>query len=211
MLSSSAPGTRALPSGSRSNGSIHLQQTDIGGQSRVGVTLRPRRWILSPECLDTAARVGIANHERLGPGAPEALEQTRIIVEGRAVRDISVHHRLAERRRIGEPARGHAFLLQQVDPCAVEVKRLDAVFTQRVKAGAENTDCNDPHVPARRQAYRTEQRTSLRDRPPRQRANTINVVTGANLTIANRKVRDHTITIDGPSANFADVWLEARA
>ncbi|MDI4234055.1 hypothetical protein OZ411_14650 [Bradyrhizobium sp. Arg237L] len=37
----------------------------------------------------------------------------------------------------------------------------------------------------------------------------INLVTGANLTIANRKVRDHTITIDGPSANFADVWLEA--
>ncbi len=37
----------------------------------------------------------------------------------------------------------------------------------------------------------------------------INLVTGANLTIANRKVRDHTITIDGPSANFADVWLKA--
>ena len=37
----------------------------------------------------------------------------------------------------------------------------------------------------------------------------VNLVTGANLTIANRKVRDHTTTIDGPSANFADVWLEA--
>ncbi|WP_316233679.1 ABC transporter substrate-binding protein [Bradyrhizobium sp. SZCCHNPS2010] len=37
----------------------------------------------------------------------------------------------------------------------------------------------------------------------------INLVTGANLTIANRKVRDHTTTIDGPSANFADLWLEA--
>ena len=37
----------------------------------------------------------------------------------------------------------------------------------------------------------------------------VNLVTGANLTIANRKVRDHTTTFDGPSANFADVWLEA--
>jgi peptide/nickel transport system substrate-binding protein len=37
----------------------------------------------------------------------------------------------------------------------------------------------------------------------------VNLVTGANLTIANRKVHDHTTTIDGPSANFADVWLDA--
>lgn len=37
----------------------------------------------------------------------------------------------------------------------------------------------------------------------------INLVTGANLTIVNRRVRDHTTTIDGPSANYADVWLEA--
>jgi peptide/nickel transport system substrate-binding protein len=37
----------------------------------------------------------------------------------------------------------------------------------------------------------------------------INLVTGANLTIASRKVRDHTTTIDGPSASFADVWLNA--
>ncbi|MCK1274632.1 ABC transporter substrate-binding protein [Bradyrhizobium sp. 61] len=37
----------------------------------------------------------------------------------------------------------------------------------------------------------------------------INLVTGANLTIASRKLRNHTATIDGPSANFADVWLEA--
>jgi len=37
----------------------------------------------------------------------------------------------------------------------------------------------------------------------------INLVTGANLTIANRRLRDHTTTIDGPSANFADVWLQA--
>lgn len=37
----------------------------------------------------------------------------------------------------------------------------------------------------------------------------VNLVTGANLTIANRRVRDHTTTIDGPSANFADVWLDA--
>lgn len=37
----------------------------------------------------------------------------------------------------------------------------------------------------------------------------INLVTGANLTIANRRVRNHTTTIDGPSSNFADVWLEA--
>ena len=35
----------------------------------------------------------------------------------------------------------------------------------------------------------------------------VNLVTGANLTIANRKVMGHTTTIDGPSANFADVWL----
>jgi peptide/nickel transport system substrate-binding protein len=35
----------------------------------------------------------------------------------------------------------------------------------------------------------------------------VNLVTGANLTIANRKVINHTTTIDGPSANFADVWL----
>lgn len=37
----------------------------------------------------------------------------------------------------------------------------------------------------------------------------VNLVTGTNLTIANRKVVDHTITIDGPSANFADVWLQS--
>ncbi|MFT4117716.1 ABC transporter substrate-binding protein [Bradyrhizobium sp.] len=37
----------------------------------------------------------------------------------------------------------------------------------------------------------------------------INLVTGANLTIASRKLRDHTTTIDGPSANFANVWLQA--
>jgi peptide/nickel transport system substrate-binding protein len=35
----------------------------------------------------------------------------------------------------------------------------------------------------------------------------VNLVTGANLTIANKKVIGHTTTIDGPSANFADVWL----
>ncbi len=37
----------------------------------------------------------------------------------------------------------------------------------------------------------------------------VNLVTGANLTIANRKLVDHTTTIDGPSANFADVWIAA--
>lgn len=37
----------------------------------------------------------------------------------------------------------------------------------------------------------------------------VNLVTGANLTIANRKLVDHTTTIDGPSANFADVWIDA--
>ncbi|WP_244537276.1 ABC transporter substrate-binding protein [Methylobacterium pseudosasicola] len=37
----------------------------------------------------------------------------------------------------------------------------------------------------------------------------INLVTGANLTIANTRLVDHTTTIDGPSANFADVWINA--
>ncbi|MCC8978152.1 ABC transporter substrate-binding protein [Bradyrhizobium acaciae] len=37
----------------------------------------------------------------------------------------------------------------------------------------------------------------------------INLVTGPNLTIVNRKVRDHSTTIDGPSGNFADVWLQS--
>jgi peptide/nickel transport system substrate-binding protein len=37
----------------------------------------------------------------------------------------------------------------------------------------------------------------------------VNLVTGTNVTIANRKVVDHATTFDGPSANFADVWLNS--
>ncbi|GJD48344.1 Glutathione-binding protein GsiB [Methylobacterium crusticola] len=37
----------------------------------------------------------------------------------------------------------------------------------------------------------------------------VNLVTGANLTILNRRVANHPTTIDGPSDGFADVWLEA--
>ncbi len=37
----------------------------------------------------------------------------------------------------------------------------------------------------------------------------VNLVTGANLTILNRRVADHPTTIDGPSDTFADIWLEA--
>jgi peptide/nickel transport system substrate-binding protein len=37
----------------------------------------------------------------------------------------------------------------------------------------------------------------------------VNLVTGANLTILNRRVAGHPTTIDGPSDTFADVWLAA--
>ncbi len=37
----------------------------------------------------------------------------------------------------------------------------------------------------------------------------VNLVTGANLTILNRRVANHPTTIDGPSDTFADIWLEA--
>ncbi|MGY2047869.1 ABC transporter substrate-binding protein [Methylobacterium sp. JK268] len=58
--------------------------------------------------------------------------------------------------------------------------------------------------PARRRAlFRDFQMIVARDLPD------INLVTGANLTILNRRVANHPTTIDGPSDGFADVWLES--